>query len=100
MSNRLRKGAGLDAVKAGLVRECFAEAGRFDPERLAAAIKAMTTALSLMRGVIESGEPIDRPDLLAGIEDIMQLMDYDATRALEARLLGQDVIERKYGGPQ
>lgn len=64
----------------------------------AAAIKAMTTALALMRGVMETGEPIDRPDLLAGIEDIMQLMDYDDMRALEARLLGTDAIERKYGG--
>lgn len=63
----------------------------------AAAIQAMTTALALMRGVMESGEPIDRPDLLAGIEDIMQLMDYDNMRALEARLLGHDAIERKYG---
>lgn len=63
----------------------------------AAAIQAMTTALSLMRGVMETGVPIDRPDLLAGIEDIMQLMDYDNMRALEARLLGHDTIERKYG---
>ena len=63
----------------------------------AAAIQAMTTALSLMRGVMESGQPIDRPDLLAGIEDIMQLMDYDNMRALEARLLGHETIERKYG---
>lgn len=63
----------------------------------AAAIRAMTTALELMRGVMESGEPIDRPDLLAGIEDIMQLMDYDSMRALEAKLLGHDAIERKYG---
>lgn len=63
----------------------------------AAAIQAMTTALSLMRGVMESGQPVDRPDLLAGIEDIMQLMDYDNMRALEARLLGHETIERKYG---
>ncbi len=63
----------------------------------AAAIKAMTTALALMRGVVESGEPIDRPDLLAGIDEIMALMGYDDMRALEARLLGDDALERKYG---
>lgn len=63
----------------------------------AAAIKAMTTALALMRGVVESGEPIDRPDLLAGIDEIMALMGYDDMRALEARLLGDDAVERKYG---
>jgi 2-methylisocitrate lyase-like PEP mutase family enzyme len=53
----------------------------------AAAIHAMQQALALMRGVMETGEPIDRPDLLASIEDIMQLMGYDQMRALEAKLL-------------
>ena len=53
----------------------------------AAAIHAMQQALALMRGVIETGEPIDRPDLLASIEDIMQLMGYDQMRALEGKLL-------------
>lgn len=60
----------------------------------AAAIKGMQQALELMRGVIETGEPIDRPDLLASIEDIMTLMDYDAMRQREARLLHLDVNGR------
>ena len=47
----------------------------------------MQQALTLMRGVMETGEPIDRPDLLASIEDIMQLMGYDEMRALEGQLL-------------
>jgi 2-methylisocitrate lyase-like PEP mutase family enzyme len=53
----------------------------------AASIHAMQLSLSLMRQVIETGEPIDRPDLLAGIEDIMQLMGYEQMRALESQLL-------------
>lgn len=53
----------------------------------AAAIRGMQTALELMRGVVESGEPIDRPDLLASIEDIMALMGYDEMRAREKELL-------------
>ena len=53
----------------------------------AASIHAMQQALTLMRGVMETGEPIDRPDLLASIEDIMQLMGYDEMRALEGQLL-------------
>ncbi|MCA8906710.1 MAG: isocitrate lyase/PEP mutase family protein [Rhodospirillaceae bacterium] len=69
----------------------------------AAAIKAMTTALSLMRGVIETGEPIDRPDLLASIDDIMDLMGYAEARALEKRLLTTEAFDQKYaqrdGGP-
>ncbi len=62
----------------------------------AAAIHAMTTALALMREVIETGKPMDRPDLLVGIEAIMQLMDYEGARALEQRLLTTDALERKY----
>ena len=53
----------------------------------AAAIHAMTQALSVMREVMETGVPADRPDLLASIEDIMELMGYKEARALEARLL-------------
>ncbi|AZG07029.1 isocitrate lyase/PEP mutase family protein [Pigmentiphaga sp. H8] len=52
----------------------------------AAAIHAMQHALQAMRGVMESGEPVDRPDLLVGIEDIMKLMGYEEMRALEKRL--------------
>ncbi len=53
----------------------------------AASIHAMQQALVLMRQVAETGEPIDRPDLLVGIEDIMKLMGYEQMRALEAQLL-------------
>ncbi len=63
----------------------------------AAAIKAMETALSIMRTVIETGEPVDRPDLLAGIDDIMALMGYREARALEVQLLTTDVLAEKYG---
>ena len=53
----------------------------------AASIRAMETALQLMRQSLETGVPVDRPDLLASIEDIMQLMGYDAMRKLEAQLV-------------
>jgi 2-methylisocitrate lyase-like PEP mutase family enzyme len=62
----------------------------------AAAIMAMRTALGLMQQVIATGEPIDRPDLLVGIDDIMDLMDYDSARDLEARLLTVGAFEAKY----
>lgn len=62
----------------------------------AAAIRAMETALTVMREVIETGMPVDRPDLLAGIDEIMDLMDYDSARALEAKLLTTETIETKY----
>jgi hypothetical protein len=43
----------------------------------AASIRAMEIALQLMRQSVETGVPVDRPDLLASIEDIMQLMGYE-----------------------
>lgn len=63
----------------------------------AAAIKAMQQALELMKEVLATGKPMDRPDLLVGIEDIMRLMDYESARALEARLLSTTAYESKYG---
>lgn len=62
----------------------------------AAAIMGMRTALEVMRDVIETGEPAHRPDLLVGIDDIMDLMDYESARALEAELLSVENINAKY----
>lgn len=56
----------------------------------AAAIHGMREALQVMQGVIATGVPADRPDLLAGIEDIMQLMGYEQMRAMEKRLTTLD----------
>ncbi|MBV2142386.1 isocitrate lyase/PEP mutase family protein [Falsochrobactrum sp. TDYN1] len=52
----------------------------------AAAIHAMQEALTVMREVMTTGVPVNREDLLVGIEDIMKLMDYDNMRALETQL--------------
>lgn len=53
----------------------------------AAAIRGMGNALEVMKQVIETGEPVDRPDIAAGIEDIMELMGYEGMRALEKQLI-------------
>jgi 2-methylisocitrate lyase-like PEP mutase family enzyme len=63
----------------------------------AAAILGMTRALDVMKDSIATGEPADRPDVVADIQDIMRLMDYDDMRALERQLLATDVLETKYG---
>jgi 2-methylisocitrate lyase-like PEP mutase family enzyme len=63
----------------------------------AAAIHGMTRALEVMKDVITSGEPADRPDLLVDIDAIMRLMDYEAMRELERRLLTTGALEAKYG---
>lgn len=52
----------------------------------AAAIHSMQEVLRVMLQVIASGQPANRPDLLVGIDDIMELMGYEQMRALESRL--------------
>jgi len=62
----------------------------------AAAIKAMREALSVMRGVMETGVPADRSDLLVGIDEIWNLMGFPAMQALEKQLLTTDGYASKY----
>ena len=62
----------------------------------AAAIKAMTESLRLLRHSVETGEVVDRPDLLASIDDIKQLMDYETLERLEDELLLPEQLFRKY----
>lgn len=62
----------------------------------AAAIKAMQEALFVMRGVMETGIPADRSDLLVGIDEIWDLMGFPAMQALEKQLLTTDHYETKY----
>ena len=53
-ANRIRKGAGLDPVKAALLRECFSNANALDPTALAAAIKAVPITLERTRPIAEA----------------------------------------------
>lgn len=66
----------------------------------AAAIRAMTEALRLLRHSMETGEVIDRPDLLASIDDIKALMDYETLERLESELLLPEQLYRKYRAEQ
>ncbi len=54
LSNRLRKGAGLDGVKLGLLRECVPEVATLTPETLAAAIKSVPLNLKRPRPIAEA----------------------------------------------
>lgn len=53
-SNRLRKGAGLDGVKAALLRELSADANRLPPDQLAAGIKALPIPVLRPRPIAEA----------------------------------------------
>jgi len=59
LSNRLRKGAGLSPVKAGLVREVRSDAGALDAATLAQLIKAIPIRLT-------ATAPMDRAISVAG----------------------------------
>lgn len=53
-ANRIRKGAGLDPVKAALLRECVPTANTLSPIDLAAAIKAVPITLDRTRPIAEA----------------------------------------------
>lgn len=62
-----------------------------------AAIAGMKMALQLMRGSAESGEVVDRPDLLVGVDEIMALIGDDQVSELERKFLLPEQLEKKYG---
>jgi 2-methylisocitrate lyase-like PEP mutase family enzyme len=62
----------------------------------AAALSGMRKALEVMRQCMETGELVDRPDLLEGMEDITKLVGYARISQLESELLPADTLERKY----
>ncbi|TAA57170.1 TIGR03862 family flavoprotein [Shinella sp. JR1-6] len=53
-SSRLRKGAGLDGVKAALLRECIRDVSALPPDALASAIKALPVPLIRPRPIAEA----------------------------------------------
>ena len=62
----------------------------------AAAIMGMRRALELMTDSIETGTLHDRPDLLAGIEEITDLMGYDKIHGLEHDFMLPEDIQKRY----
>ena len=62
----------------------------------AAALSGMRKALAVMRQCIQTGELVDRPDLLDSMEDITQLVGYARISRLENELLPHETLLRKY----
>jgi uncharacterized flavoprotein (TIGR03862 family) len=54
LANRLRKGAGLDGVKANLLRECAGDSNLHDPAQLARLIKALPIPVTAPRPIAEA----------------------------------------------
>ena len=53
----------------------------------AAAIRGMERALAAMRESVETGEAVERPDLVADMPDIQALMDYETYFDIERRFV-------------
>lgn len=62
-----------------------------------AALMGMHKALELMRDHVATGTLHDRPDLLYGMDEITDLMGYAKIAELEAQLLPDEQLARKYG---
>lgn len=63
----------------------------------AAAIQGMRQALAVMRESIGTGELRERPDLVAEMSEIQELMDYEGFFEVERRFLATDEMTRRYG---
>ncbi|TCL74686.1 TIGR03862 family flavoprotein [Rhizobium sp. BK251] len=88
-SGRLRKGAGLDGVKAALVRELGGQADRTNPERLAATIKSLPVPLLRPRPIAEAissaggirWEAVDEALMLSALPGLFvagEMLDWEA----------------------
>jgi 2-methylisocitrate lyase-like PEP mutase family enzyme len=64
----------------------------------AAAIQGMSQALQVMRQAIESETMIERPDLVADMATITDLMGYEKYLDIESRFLPDEQVDRKYAG--
>ena len=56
----------------------------------------MKKAIEVFLESVESGEVVDRRDLLVGFDEIMALMQYDKVQALERAFLMPEELSRKY----
>ncbi|MFC4275470.1 isocitrate lyase/PEP mutase family protein [Achromobacter aloeverae] len=62
----------------------------------AAALHGMRQAILALQGGMQGDAVIDRPDLLASMQDITDLVGYDRIAALESDLLSAEQLARKY----
>lgn len=62
----------------------------------AAAIAGMRKAMELMLDTVQTGNVHDRPDLLASIEDITDLMGYGLINSLESQFMLPEDIQARY----
>lgn len=62
----------------------------------ACAIKGMQEGLGVLQRSIDTGQVIERPDLLVSFEELNALVGFDEVQALERRFLTKDQLAQKY----
>ena len=62
----------------------------------AAAIQGMKNALGVLQECIDTGQVVERPDLVVSFEELNSLVGFDEVQAIEKRFLTKDQLERKY----
>jgi 2-methylisocitrate lyase-like PEP mutase family enzyme len=63
----------------------------------AACIMGMKNALAAGAESIETGKPVDRPDLVVGFEELNALMGFEEIKKMEERYLTETQYAAKYG---
>ena len=63
-----------------------------------AAIQGMKHAIAAIKKSMQTGEVVDRPDLLVSFEELNELVGIKELERLEQRYLLPDHYERKYAG--
>jgi len=66
----------------------------------AAAIRGMMNAIDAFKQSMESGEVVERPDLVVSFEELNDLMGFQEIMAMEQRYLTADQLGSKYGAKE
>jgi 2-methylisocitrate lyase-like PEP mutase family enzyme len=64
----------------------------------AAAVQGMKNGLAALKQSLDTGEVVERPDLLVSFEELNALVGFDQVQAIERKFLTKDQLERKYRG--
>jgi len=86
ISNRLKRAAGLDAAKIGLLRECVTQSEWTEPERLATSIKGLSLRLNATR-------PLDEAISTAGGLKLEALDDQLMVRTLPGLFCAGEMLD-------
>ena len=64
----------------------------------AAAVQGMKNGLAALKQSLDTGEVVERPDLLVSFEELNKLVGFDEVQAIERKFLTKDQLDRKYRG--